>query len=375
MRLKTLNGAPLCKYLDFNDTSLLEVGECKEFQKATDQTETEDATTAFKWRRLTSQHTRLRTGWSQPYLPGFGLQNHQADLSFSIPCAHHHVNFPDGDTTNIDTTVSFAGQPSDTEGFLRHSIIFHDTLLSSQVLPDADADNTVASASFLTTSFNTTTSEFSSPSRLDGPNSTFQLPLTTAIMPLGSLPTPHHLKSIYPQTPTPNLLCVLTTNPERREVFVRKGGYKMHLWEVTVADDTRSGFKVSFWIRPPRESNNEQTNAQTLLLQALERVKVGDILLLRNIALTYFRDTVHGQSLNPSITRARTSIDILMRSNGVSFGQPNGLPGSIVERFNKVKRWARIHVAADSGGAKKRKAGHLHSEHDESLPPDTMEAV
>ncbi|KAJ4371375.1 hypothetical protein N0V83_004592 [Neocucurbitaria cava] len=375
MRLKTLNGAPLCECLDFNDTNLLKIDECNEFQKVTGQTETEDITKAFKWRRLTSQHTRLRTGWSQPYLPRSGLQTHQADLSFSIPNAHQDVTFPDGNTTNIDTTVTFDGQPSDTEGFLRHSIIFHDTLLSSQVLPDADADNTVASASFLTTSFNTSTTDSSSPSRVDGLNSTFQIPPTMAIMPLGSVPSPHHLKSIYPQTPTPNLLCVLMTNPERREVFVRKGGYKMHLWEVTVADDTRSGFKVSFWIRPPRESNNEQTNAQTLLLQALERVKVGDILLLRNIALTYFRDTVHGQSLNPSITRARTSIDILMKRNGASVGQASGLPGNIVERFNKVKRWARIHVATDSAGSKKRKARHSHSEHDESLPPDTMEAV
>ncbi|CAO2655598.1 Nn.00g044010.m01.CDS01 [Neocucurbitaria sp. VM-36] len=382
MRLKTLNGAPLCEYLDFSNTSLLEINECNEFQAA-GQTPAQDTTAAFKWRRLTSQ--RLRTGWSQPYLPGSSLQHHQGDLSFSIPSAHQAVIFPEGDTTNMDATATFDEQPSETEGFLQQSFIFHDTLLSSQVLPDAEADNTVASASFLTASFDTT-SEFSSPSRIDGHNSTLQIPPTMAVTSLGSLPNARHLRLLYPQTLTRNLLCVLTTNPERREVFVRKGGYKMDLWEVMVADDTRSGFKVSFWIRPPRDSNKNQTNAQAALLQALERVKIGDILLLRNIAITSFRDTVYGQSLNPAITRARTTIDVLLKSSAVSVGHLGGLQAPINETFKRVKRWARTHVAADGVGSRKRKASstkgdkyvkrtYPNLEHDESLPPDTMESL
>jgi hypothetical protein len=57
----------------------------------------------------------------------------------------------------------------------------------------------------------------------------------------------------------------------------------MDLYEITVADDTKSGFKISFWLRPARESGNEQANAQQPLLHSLEHMRVGDILLMRNI--------------------------------------------------------------------------------------------
>jgi hypothetical protein len=176
------------------------------------------------------------------------------------------------------------------------------------------------------------------------------------------------------------------TNPERREVFVRRGGFKMDLCEITVADDTKSGFKVSFWLRPPRESNNEQSHAQQLLLRELERMRVGDILLLRNIALTSFRDVVYGQSLNPIIARARTTIDVLMKSSGVSVGQLGGLPAPVLESFGRVKRWARTHIAVNEGGSRKRKETSAGKDRlgkrratsplpDDTLPPDTMEAV
>ncbi|KAF1845112.1 uncharacterized protein K460DRAFT_103291 [Cucurbitaria berberidis CBS 394.84] len=377
MRLKTLNGAPLCEYLDFDESSLLDVDDCDEFHSPAYHASSEDSTAALKWRRLTSKHTRLRTGWSQPYLPASNLHHTQPHLSFSIPNIE--------DATNIDTTATFDEQPSEIDGLLRHSFIFHDTLLSSQVVPDTGAEDTISSSSFLTTSFGTTVSGLSGPSVVDGNNVALHVPPMMVVTSLGSLPSAPHLHSIYPQTPARNLLCVLMSNPERREVFVRKGGYKMNLWEVTVADDTHSSFKVTFWIRPPRESNDVQTNAQNLLLQTLEQVKVGDILLLRNIALTSFRDTVYGQSLHPAITRARTTIDILMRGSGVSMGQVGGLPATIAETFMRVKRWARTHVAPDHG-SRKRKAtstkGDKHAkrvfsnpEPEETLPPDTMESV
>jgi hypothetical protein len=159
----------------------------------------------------------------------------------------------------------------------------------------------------------------------------------------------------------------------------------MDLYEITVADDTKSGFKVTFWIRPLGDSN-EQSRRQQPLLQTLQALRVGDILLLRNIALTSYRDTVHGQSLNPSIARARTTIDVLMKSTGVSARCLEGLPEIVVEAFKRVKQWARTHVAVTDGGSRKRrgtstgrgtprKRTPASSFHDESLPPDTMESI
>lgn len=383
MRLKTLNGAPLLTNLDFGEDILLDPSKCISFGIDSNSTSTASSTAPLKWRSLAPKATRLRTGWSQPYLPRGG---DKTDASISLPDFGPSPTFPTELNTRLDTTLSFEEEPSLVDDFLQQSLIFHDTLLSSQVVQDASVTPSFSSSSFLTTSFGTSTSELSSPGAIDAQTLILQVPAKMTVSPIGTLPSAQHLKSIYPQTPTPNLLCVLMTNPERREVFVRKGGFKMDLCEITVADDTKSDFKVSFWLRAPRESNNEQSHAQQLLLHELERMRVGNILLLRNIALTSFRDVVYGQSLNPTIARARTTIDVLMRSNVVSVGHLGGLPPPVVEQFTRVKRWARTHVAANDSGSRKRKelsVGHDKSgkrRHtsplpDDTLPPDTMEAV
>jgi hypothetical protein len=379
MRLKMLNGAPLSKHLDFSDSTLLATEKCKTFGTvAVISTSAEESTPALKWRSISTKNTRLRTGWSQPYLPG---STHRNDVSLSIPNVQRSSPLPQDDTTDLDYTMASFEDPSRAvDDFLEHSLAFHDTLLSSQVLQDDVTDTTLGS-SILTTSFGTTISDFSSPSKAISEHTLIiQIPPKMAITPLGSLPSAQHLRSIYPQTPTPNFLCALTANPEQREVFVR------NLWEVSLADDTRSNFKVTFWVRPPQESNNERTHAQNLLLQTLQSIKVGDILLLRNIALTSFRDTVFGQSLNPGITRARTGVDVLMRSSGISVGQLGGLPAPVVEAFMRVKRWAKAHIASNIAGSRKRKGSISKQDEyvkrafgnqdlDNSMPPDTMESV
>jgi hypothetical protein len=384
MRLKTLNGAPLPQQLDFEEHALITPSDCNAFAIAVVTATPGNTASTLKWRHLQSKDARLRTGWSQPYLPGSVRSCEELGMSI-MPQAKQTSTILPPYSTRHDTRMDINEQSALADTFLEHSLTFHDTLLSSQVAQDTVADQTISSSSFLTTSFGTSASELSSPSRTNETTLILQIPQKMAITPLGSLPSAQHLRSIYPQTPTPNVLCVLMAPPERREVFVRKGGYNMDLYEITVADDTMSGFKVTFWLRPPRESNNEQSSAQYPLLRTLEDVRVGAILLLRNIALTAFRDTVHGQSLNPSIARARTTIDVLMKSNGSSIAKLDGLPDVLVQSFQRVKRWAKIHVAATNGGSRKRRgtSGRLtpgkgkpaSSSQDESLPPDTLLSV
>ena len=306
MRLKTLNGAPLCEHLDFSDGALLDVTARSGFGMTAWNDKSIEDQTALKWRDIGLRQVRLRTGWSQPYLPGGGSWGIDANQSFVIPGVEEPSELPEYDGADLDTTLTFDGEMSIVDDYLQHSLIFHDTLLSSQMVQDIAADNTVSSSSFLTASFDTSISGLSSPLPVDSHVLLLQVPSAMSISTLGSLPSAQHLRSIYPQTPTPNFLCALMTSPERREVFVRKGAYKMDLWEVTVGDDTRANFKVTFWLRPPRESNNERNPAQVQLLHTLERLRVGNIILLRNIAVTSFQNIVYGQSLNTSITRART---------------------------------------------------------------------
>jgi hypothetical protein len=386
MRLKTLNGAPLPQHLDFNERTLFAPKECDVFTAPTTPSTPSGSTTTLKWRRVGLKDTRLPTGWSQPFLPGSGRLGIETDLSMPFSQINDTSTMFAPDSTLLDTTLDLDQQPSTAGTFLEHSLVFHDTLLSSQVVKDAAIDDTISSSSFLTTSMNTTASDLSSPTRNDGPTLLIKLPPQMTITPLHAVPTAHYLRSMYPQTLTLNFLCVLVTQPERREVFVRKGGYRMELYEITVADDTNSGFKITFWLQPPRESNNAQSKVRLLLLQTLEDLQAGDILLLRNIALTSFRDVVHGQSLNPSIARARTTIHVLMKSTGVLTGDIGGLPKETKEAFKRVKRWARTHVVMNDGGSRKRlgsstgrntpgKRERASSVQDESLPPDTLESV
>lgn len=386
MRLKLLNGAPLCEDLDFSNSVLLEATKCHAFHVEHRDGKSTEEDAAFRWRDIGSKRELLRTGWSQPYLPGSVIQGPYDGYSFTIPGVEESSELPQYDATSLDTTLRFEEGVSTAEDYLQHSLIFYDTLLSSQVVQDAaSADDTVNSSSFLSTSFDTTTSGFSSPSPGESRAPVLQVSSAIIVTPLGSLPGAQHLRFIYPQTPTPNLLCALMTTPERREVFVRKSGYKMDLWEITVGDDTRSSFKVTFWSRPPRESNTEQDHTHVRLLQILEHLQVGDIVLLRNIALTSFRDIVHGQSLNTAITRAKTSVDVLVKSSGMSVVKIGGLPGSVVEKLTRVKRWARSHVVGDADKLRKREGDPSRpnraakrslgsSARDEDLPPDTMES-
>jgi hypothetical protein len=378
MRVKILSGAPLCEQLDFSDSALFDVNRSSAFPSHNDCDSSAEDPNTLKWRHVAAKDGGLRSGWSQPYLPGSMSQ------PFSIPDVAETSYLPDD--TDIDTTFTIGEQPSAVNNYLEHSLAFHDTLLSSQVAQDNAGDNTVSSSSFLTTSFATTVSDLSSPSPAEGISMVLQVPSTMTITSLGALPSASHLRFIYPQTPTPNLLCVVMTTPERREVFVRKGGYKMDLWEITVGDDTRPGFKISFWLRPARGTNAEQVSAQALLLRTMQRLRVGNIVLLRNVALTSFRDTVYGQSLNPTITRARTTVDVLMSDVGVSVEQLGGLPNTMVGAFMRVKRWSRTHIATDSVNPRKRRNRSPEDDRPatrafesptrgEYLPPDTMEAV
>ncbi|KAF1952566.1 hypothetical protein CC80DRAFT_176778 [Byssothecium circinans] len=373
MRLKMLSGAPLRENLDFSPDALLsEDAVAKVLYGFTLESSIENSTAShLKWRGLAPRDAQLRTGWSQPYLPRGALRGNDPDLSFSVLNMEGVSELPPDDITTMDTTYL-----SEMECFAQHSLIFHETLVSSQIAADGAADRTVSSSSFLKSSFGSTGSALDSPSLTNSQAPVLQVPSTLILTSLSSLPSANRLRSIYPQTPTPNILCVLTAPPEDKEVFVKKGGYRMNLREIVVADDTSSGFKVSFWSRPGKKDD-----PQNRLKDTLSRIKVGDILLLRNIALNAFRDNVYGQSLHLSIVRVRTQVEVLMNGGGISSRQLGALPSTVVTAFMKVKRWAKKHVVPEMAGSKKRQQLGLSSRAakrsrlDDTLPPDTMESI
>ncbi|KAJ8115421.1 hypothetical protein OPT61_g2937 [Boeremia exigua] len=385
MRLKLLNGAPLHEHLDFSDNVLLEAADCDGFGAKQRSGQSADGEDTLKWRDIGSKRAPLHTGWSQPFPSGIEPKGAHEDLYFTVPGVEESSALLEYDTTNLDTTLTLDDEIPAADDYLQHSLVFHNTLLSSQVVQDEGADETVSSSSFLTTSFGTTASISSSASLVERDKLNLQVPSAMHVTPLGSIPSAQYLRTIYPQTPTPNLLCALMTKPERREVFVRKGGYKMDLWEIVVGDDTCPSFKVTFWLRPPRGLNNDKGSEQTRLLHILGQLQVGNIVLLRNIALTSFRESVYGQSLSTAIARARTSVDVLAEDGGTSVAHVSGLPASVLEALTRVKRWARLHVVGDVDITRKRKGDFAGQDNaakrpftssvgDEDFPPDTMES-
>ncbi|ORY12836.1 hypothetical protein BCR34DRAFT_511966 [Clohesyomyces aquaticus] len=386
-RLKTLNGAPLTGALEWNEANLI-TELIPAFSNFLNKTllainEGDETSQHIKWRHISSSGTRLRSGWSQPYLPQGEIYSSRPEISFSVPDPRQSFEGPADETTFFGATnpLNNTSHNDDDEAFVQHSLLFHDTFLNSQFPSDADADNTVNTASFLTTSFATTTTgtgtgTSSPPPQQDISNTALPIPPILTITPLSALPSPDHIRAIYPQTPTPNLLCVLTSISPPRDIHVRKGAYRMQLQELSVADETSSSLTISFWLRPstPSKRNDIQESLRTVL----SRLKVGDILLLRNIALNVFRNTVYGQSLNAAITQARTSIDVLMRGDGVRI--TGELPPALGEKFERVRRWASKHIVPDYVRDRKRKRGEsmlkssVGDDHDdeESLPPDTF---
>lgn len=392
MRLKTLNGAPLCEHLDFNQETLLDPQEREPAFRnflagKTSSPVDEDVGTSMviKWRRLEARNTRLQSGWSQPYLPRDSTTDSKSGLSYTtVP--RGQASSPITQGLLDDTTDTFEDYPSTVGGFLQHSLIFHDTLMSSQIATDAPqsrldgadgADNSISSSSFMSTSFDTVTTEDSETAGALSQGPILQLPPNLLITSLGSLPNAAHVRSVFPSTLDRNLLCVLTAEAELREVIVKTTGKVVNLFEITVADETSTGFKISLWYRPGRA----QDRTQETIRGTLDNIQVGDILFLRKIVLNDYRDTVYGLFHS----KAKSTVEVVMKADG-SFGYKHILPVDAEEKFRRIKCWANIYVAPELGGSRKRKgdvAGGGSAQKksltgtdrdNDTLPPDTMEA-
>jgi hypothetical protein len=93
--------------------------------------------------------------------------------------------------------------------------------------------------------------------------------------------------------------------------------------------------------------------------RTLETVRRGDVLLLRNVALSVFQGKIHGQSLR----RGGTSLRVLERDgDGVSEGGEGWR-----ERRREVERWLEAFVGMGGGGG-----GGKARVKREALPPDTQ---
>lgn len=278
-----------------------------------------------EWRSLPLEPTRLHTGFSQQYA--------------SYPPFNHDTQF-------LTTTSFFATgcSPDETllSQFYETSIAaHHQDILTSQLIPAAADDE----SQLTTTSFSTTTSSLFP--RTTKPPFPPTLPTPLPLSDLSSLPSARHLTSLHPQTMTCHLVVGLISLSPARAVQTRFG--PSPLVEVLVGDDTRAGFAVTFWLGSGASSS------------PLAGLRVGDAVLMRNVALNAFQGRVYGSSLRRGMTR----VDLLWRGGeeeGEGYYDGGDLRGegghAQLEKTRRVRDWVVGFVGTgggDGGGRGKGK--------------------
>ncbi|KAF7592658.1 hypothetical protein BBP40_012621 [Aspergillus hancockii] len=199
---------------------------------------------------------------------------------------------------------------------------------------------------------------------------------------LQDIPSVGYLNSIVPQTMMVNLIVGIVTIRSPRRVVTRQWKNELDLVEIVVGDDTRSGFGVTFWLPPlDQKIATGQHSESHELEETLETLRPRDIVLLRMVGLSSFRERVYGQSLRKGITK----VDLLHRQR-VDATDAGGMYSvrslmnqdttakndePLLVKVRKVREWIKCFVdpATDAAGGDARKP----TKRGPILPPDTPE--
>lgn len=191
----------------------------------------------------------------------------------------------------------------DLSQFYDHSFAIHEDLSSSQMSIPVSSGTESLDDSY----WDDSTVELADQSSHDGHQSSAPC-LPSLLGPLNDLaviPNAAYLRSINPQTMTVNLIVTIISIYPRRRIKTRFAGREMDIVEMVTADETKSGFGITFWLQPAEQDSMPQD----ALGISLNSLRPRDIILLRTVALNFFKDKVHGQSLRKDMTK----IDLLHR--------------------------------------------------------------
>ncbi|KAL2852367.1 hypothetical protein BJY01DRAFT_208151 [Aspergillus pseudoustus] len=198
---------------------------------------------------------------------------------------------------------------------------------------------------------------------------------------LREIPSAAYLNSIIPQTMTVNLIAAIIAIRPPRRIVTRQWRRELDIVEAVVGDETRTGFGVTFWLplsdEAPAYGCGDGSAKE--LRTSLMRLRPRDVVLLRTVGLSCFRERVYGQSLR----RGLTKIDLLYRrqvdatdTGGIyklrdildHEAKNDDLP---LVKVRKVRDWIRRFVDSvpDSAG------GGTKIGRTVTLPPDTQEDV
>ncbi|KAJ5297559.1 hypothetical protein N7508_007808 [Penicillium antarcticum] len=271
----------------------------------------------------------------------------------------HDLNVPYQEHVNPLFLVSDqldVAPDSDLSKFYRHSFLVHETSevsASELEIADSTQESSLGEDSVTTSTYDN-----------EVPRSPRILHIPGPLRDLHDLPTAKYIQSIAPQTMTVNLTVgVLAAHPPRR-VVTRQWKIELDIIELVVADETRTGFGVNFWIKPGNSSTN--ANSETELARSLAGLRPRDIVLLRHVGLSTFQSQVYGQSL-----RGVTTVELLHReavdvTDAVGFYESiqSNVQDAALQKTRRVREWMLRFVTDAAGGGMLGTRGRL--------PPDTQ---
>jgi hypothetical protein len=252
----------------------------------------------LKWRLLQNREPLQLTSEIQPLYSSeeahfFRIQD------WAAACAEEPVSLA------RDNACVSAGQDPVLSQFYDHSFSIHETsqLYLSQ---SSHFDSMQESCLSIDDTRRSASPQFGD--QLSNPRVPFP-PLLGHLTGLEDIPDARYLDSIIPQTMTVNLIVgILSVEPPRR-VKTRQWGRELDIVELIVGDETKSGFGVTFWLSPAAPVSAASARyGDNALRQTLADLRSRDIVLLRTIGLSSFRDRVYGQSF-----RGATKVDLLYR--------------------------------------------------------------
>ncbi|KAI6888335.1 hypothetical protein KC360_g1028 [Hortaea werneckii] len=339
----------------------------------------------FNFNKSSTLHTNLDQGASQQ-----GTQF----LSFlNDPSANHD-----------------ASHEQDHLAFLEHSLARLDELESSQITPMLDDETTTTFNSNLEDSLahEEGTSDLPNSQGTQGRLATAALPqhpqnqqhqlfrIIGPISDLRSIPSAAHIDSIFPGTITLNLLCAVISVSPIRTVQLRRrrragdatgNHHHQHLHpnnptdaaanpdereliEILLGDETRAGFSATFWFRPDSDSDRHLANHHITgrrsgngggptawdadqdsrhRRQMLLSLRAGDVVLIRNLALSVFKGGVYGQSLRGTggktglgrgnFTDVRVLEEEEESEEGLLSSVPASMRGQVRGKLRRVREW------------------------------------
>lgn len=324
------------------------------------------------WRSIPVNEPTLHTGWSQQ--------------DWLRPPAA--VNFKSADEAEISfltATDSSVGEPPSEQltQYLERSYALHEEVLSSQIAPAADTPILKKHYKHLVKAVETPAGKISNaaseltPATAVAPTPALPSVLLTLSLPnltdLANIPSSATLASLDPLSVTVDVVIGIISISAPRTVTIRRTGRQTELVEILAGDETKRGFGITFWIPPPprpaRSGARDNMPPGPDLRECALALRRGDVVCVKNLALSRFRDVVQGQSLGrrgriASATRVIKIDDGLRLPSKMSV---HSQQAQVLDKLERVRSWTRSFVPLAGRSDQKRKAEHLQ---DANLPKD-----